>query len=446
MSAAGTSFIAAVTLHWTGGLASGSFYIPYKGVRKWSWETYWLLGGIFSWLVAPTVFAWLLVPNVWHIVFSAKPSVFWLTYLFGVLWGFGGLTFGLTMRYLGVGLGMAVALSYCAAVGTLVPPIFLDHQGRQLISTGWGLMTLVGVAICLLGIAVAGLAGVAKETELSAEVKKASVAEFSFFKGIVIATFSGIMSACFNFALDRGQPITDAAKQAHLLATGHHSDLWAGLPTLIVILWGGLTTNFVWCVFLHLKNKSAHEYLASTAREDENRLVTAVDGPGYTQPAQAQRPNGDRVPLTRNYILCAMAGTLWYLQFFFYQMGQSKMPEKLAFSGWTLHMASIIIFATIWGIILHEWRGTSRVTHALITLGIIILVFSTIVVGLGSYLQAKAKPKPAPTKAALLIPKQPAGGHLTVDIHNDVYAVSPALGLHSLPALLNPQTYTRPRL
>ena len=309
MSAAGTSFIAAVTLHWTGGLASGSFYIPYKGVRKWSWETYWLLGGIFSWLVAPTVFAWLLVPNVWHIVFSAKPSVFWLTYLFGVLWGFGGLTFGLTMRYLGVGLGMAVALSYCAAVGTLVPPIFLDHQGGQLISTGWGLMTLVGVAICLLGIAVAGLAGVAKETELSAEVKKASVAEFSFFKGIVIATFSGIMSACFNFALDRGQPITDAANQAHFLATGHHSDLWAGLPTLIVILWGGLTTNFVWCVFLHLKNKSAHEYLASTAREDENRLVTAVDGPGYTQPAQAQRPNGDRVPLTRNYILCAMAGT-----------------------------------------------------------------------------------------------------------------------------------------
>ena len=384
---AGTNWFAAVALHWTGGLASASFYLPFRGVKRWSWETYWLVGGFFSWIVAPLVFAYFLVPDFWQAIHGASASTLFWTYFFGVLWGLGGLTFGLTMRYLGIGLGMAIALSYCAAFGTLMVPIY-NGQFGDLVSHLYGQVILLGVLVCVGGIAISGMAGMAKERELPEDQKKKAVKEFNFPKGIMVATFSGIMSACFNFGITAAAPITHASKM--LLAAHHASNIWNGLPSLIVVLWGGFTTNFIWCLILHIKNRSAHQYLAATSAPDENRIVTGLEGPGYSEPAgtAAALVNIQRVPLLNNYTLSALAGVTWYLQFFFYTMGQTKMPAAGKFSGWTLHMASIIIFATLWGVILHEWRGTSRKTHALITGGIIVLVFSTMIVGVGNYLKA----------------------------------------------------------
>jgi L-rhamnose-H+ transport protein len=278
-----------------------------------------------------------------------------------VLWGIGGLTFGLTMRYLGMSLGMAVALGYCAAFGTLVPPLFKGTFAAEVLGTRSGLTVLAGIAICVLGIAVAGMAGMSKERELPAAAKAAAVREFNFRKGLIVATISGVMSSCFAFGLAAGDPLKAIA------AAKGTAPLWQGLPVLIVVMAGGFTTNFIWCLILHLRNRSGREYFSATPRE----------------------PGQSPVPLLRNWIFCALAGVVWYFQFFFYSMGESQMG-KYGFSSWTMHMASIIIFSTLWGIALKEWKGTSGRTRGLLGAGLALLIFSTIVVGYGNFLGGSA--------------------------------------------------------
>ena len=281
---------------------------------------------------------------------------FVLVVLFRHLMGFGGLTFGLTMRYLGMSLGMAVALGYTAAFGTLVPPIFQGDFASKVLGTPSGRVILVGVCICLLGIAVAGAAGVSKEREMSEEQKQSVIKEFNLRKGLIVATFSGVMSACFSYGLAAGDPI-------RALTIAHGTPvLWQGLPILVVVLFGGFTTNAVWCLTLNIRNKTADQYFSSTP--------ASLSG---------------NVPMLRNYFLSALAGVIWYFQFFFYTMGETQMG-KYKFSSWTLHMASIIIFSTLWGIALQEWSGSSRQTKLLVALSLVVLVGSTIVVGYGNYL------------------------------------------------------------
>ncbi|MFA6173778.1 MAG: L-rhamnose/proton symporter RhaT, partial [Kiritimatiellales bacterium] len=237
-----------VLFHWLGGLASGSFYVPYKGVRKWSWEVYWLVGGFFSWIIMPWVLALTMTNDLFGVLRQQTSGTLFWTYLFGAMWGAGGLTFGLTMRYLGMSLGMGVALGYCAAFGTLLPPIFkmfvpaipVPETIAQIASTLPGQITLGGVGVCLIGITVAALAGLTKEKQMPEAEKKKSIAEFNFSKGILMATFSGIMSAGFSFALTAGNPIGEASLAAGTTA------IWTGLPKLVVVLLGGFTTNFIW--------------------------------------------------------------------------------------------------------------------------------------------------------------------------------------------------------
>jgi L-rhamnose-H+ transport protein len=375
-----------VFYHWLGGLASASFYIFYRGVKKWSWETYWLVGGFFSWIIAPLGLATLLVPDLWPTIQSTPPSVLFWAYFFGVLWGFGGLTYGLTMRYLGLGLGMAVVLGFCAAFGTLVPPL-VSGQLAVMIHTAPGITILIGVAACLAGIGVSGLAGMSKEKELSPEDKTATIKEFNFGKGMLVATFSGVMSACFSYGLQAGKPLEALAKDSLLKHGG--SDLWQNLPVLVIVLWGGFTTNFIWCVILNLRNRSGHEYL--NLRRSAVGEVSMAEGimlssaPEENSVRGASAPETGPAPLFPNYIFSALAGVTWYMQFFFYSMGVTKMG-KYDFSSWTLHMASIIIFGTLWGIAFHEWKGTSTRTHILIGIGLFVLIGSTIIVGYGNYL------------------------------------------------------------
>ncbi|MBI4902798.1 MAG: L-rhamnose/proton symporter RhaT [Acidobacteria bacterium] len=354
-----------VLFHWLGGLASGSFYVPFKGVKKWSWETYWLVGGFFSWIIAPFFFGTLIATDLLGVLSEAPGNVMFWCYFFGALWGLGGLTFGLTMRYLGMSLGMAIALGYCAAFGTLMPPIFSGEFVTKVLHTASGQVILVGIGVCLAGIAAAGMAGMSKEREMPDEKKREAIQEFDLKKGIMVATFSGVMSACFSYGLSAGDPIKEIALR-HGTTT-----LWQGLPVLVVVLWGGFTTNFIWCVMLHRKNGSAYQYLSPTVKEA---------GPGG-------RLRDVPAPRMRNYIFSAIAGTTWYLQFFFYSMGETQMGE-FKFSSWTLHMASIIIFSTLWGIALHEWRGASARTVRWVVLSLALLIASTVVVGYGNYLGA----------------------------------------------------------
>jgi L-rhamnose-H+ transport protein len=369
-----------VFFHWLGGLASGSFYVPYKGVKKWSWETYWLVGGFFSWIICPWLLATLLTNDVLGVLKQQSFTTLWWTYFFGAMWGFGGLTFGLTMRYLGMSLGMGVALGYCAAFGTLLPPIFktfaptipVAETIAQIASTTPGRVTLFGVLVCLIGIGVAALAGLTKEKEMPEAEKKKAIKEFNFRKGILVATFSGIMSSCFAFGLTAGNPIGDAS-----LAAGTDK-IWTGLPKLIVVLAGGFTTNFIWCVMLNIRNRTGYQYLATHIRVEHAGEAGAAVG-----------ATDLKVPRLGNYLFSALAGTCWYFQFFFYTMGETQMG-KFGFASWTLHMASIIIFSTMWGWIFHEWKGSSKKAHGLIAAGIALLIISTIVIGYGTWLKGLA--------------------------------------------------------
>jgi L-rhamnose-H+ transport protein len=355
-----------VFLHALGGFAAGSFYIPYKKVRGWAWEVYWLVGGFFSWIIVPWVVGFLTCPGVVEVIRSASSKTLLWTYLFGVLWGVGGLTFGLSMRYLGLSLGMALSLGFCAVFGTLVPPIF---EGRiaGLVATTSGQVVILGILVCLAGIAMCGLAGRRKEKELSDAEKKASIAEFNFAKGAWVAVFSGVMSSCMAFAFAAGKPIAEAA-----IRNGARP-LFQNFPVMIVALLGGFTTNFIWCAALAVKNRTGRDYVRT-------RPVAPAAGASAPGTAAPVRPS-----LLLNYLFSALAGTTWYFQFFFYGMGTTKMG-RYDFSSWTIHMAFIITFSSLWGIFFREWKGTGKPTRRLVVAGIVVLILSTVVVGAGNYL------------------------------------------------------------
>jgi len=342
--------ILGIFFHAIGGFAAGSFYIPLKKVKDWAWESYWLVNGIFAWIILPWLVALISVPQLFTVL-SNSPfgSLIW-TYLFGVLWGIGGLTFGLSMRYLGMSLGYALALGLTAAFGTLIPPVYFGNFGYLIAHTS-GLVTLAGVVVCIAGIAVCGWAGVRKDNSLSEEDKKKNIEEFNFKKGIWVAFFAGIMSACFAFGIAAGKPIAD-------LAVAHNTpSLFQNSPVFIVILLGGFTTNFIWCVILNYKNNTGKDYVAR-----------------------------EKSPLLRNYIFSALAGATWYFQFMFYGMGTTQMG-KYDFASWSIHMAFIITFSNMWGLILNEWKGSDNRTLRIIIGGLVVLVLSTIIIGAGSYIQ-----------------------------------------------------------
>jgi L-rhamnose-H+ transport protein len=217
-----------------------------------------------------------------------------------------------------------------------------------------------------------GRAGMRKEKELSDAEKKASIAEFSFVKGVWVAVFAGVMSSCMAFAFAAGKPIAEAAIQSGA------KPLFQNFPVLVVALLGGFTTNFVWCAALSVKNRSGRNYLHIDAGPAQSPASGSSSLPEKTA-SPVPRPS-----LLVNYMFSALAGTTWYFQFFFYGMGTTKMG-KYDFSSWTIHMAFIITFSSLWGIYFHEWKGTGRTTRRLVVSGIVVLILSTVVVGIGNY-------------------------------------------------------------
>ncbi len=344
-----------VFFHWLGGLASASFYVPFRKVRVWSWEVYWLIGGIFSWIIAPWVFAYFRTEDLFGVIGAADKKILIQCIVYGLLWGLGGLTFGLTMRYLGLSLGMAVALGLCAFFGTVIPPMLKGVFFSEVLPSLHGQVVLLGLVMCLLGIAIVGAGGISKERESAPEERKKNIAEFNLKKGLLVALFCGLMSSCFAFGLSAGEPIAVLSRAAGT------NPLFAGLPVICVVLIGGATTNILWCSYLIWRNKSIGDIFNS-------------------------KPNTNiSTPSIANLFWCALAGVTWYFQFFFYAMGESQMGEY-GFSSWTLHMASIIIFSSLWGFALKEWQGSSKKTLSYVFLGLASLVGSTVVIGYGNSL------------------------------------------------------------
>jgi L-rhamnose-H+ transport protein len=368
-----------VIFHFIGGFASGSFYIPYKKVKGWAWESFWIVGGIFSWLIVPPLAAYLTVPGFADIIRATHGNIIFLTYFFGLLWGIGGLTYGLGVRYLGVSLGSTIILGLCSVFGALVPAVyynFVPTAGKDsittLATTHWGQLVLLGILVCVIGIIICGRAGTLKEKDLSKD--GAAVNEnkdYRFGLGITVAIVSGILSACFAFGIDAGAHMAAAADSAWRV-TNHVTDasrhfLYKNNVTYIVILWGGLTTNFIWCMILNARNKTFGDYTNA------------------------------KTPLLKNYIFSALAGTTWFLQFFFYGMGESKLGNGA--SSWILHMAFIILIANMWGLVLKEWKGVSKKAFTTVIIGIITIILSVVIVGYGNAVKPEA---PAVEKTAVI--------------------------------------------
>ena len=342
-----------ILFHSLGGVAAGSFYMPYNKVNGWAWETYWMVGGVMSWLIVPPIAAYLTVPSFMDIITASSSTILGFTFLMGLLWGVGGLSYGLGVRYLGMSLGNSVVLGFCAAFGAIVPSIYYNFKPEvgktsftDMLGSSGGQIVLLGVLICLLGIAICGKAGMLKEKELSDEEKKKSVSEFNLVKGLIVAILSGILSSFFSFGIEAGKPLADAA-----INSGYDS-LFANNVTFVVILWGGLATNLVWTTLLSIKNKSYKD---------------------FTNP---------RLPIRKNLLFSALAGTIWFLQFFFYGMGESKLGNGA--SSWILHMSTIILTANLWGIYRKEWHGVAKATKWIIFLGNIFIFFAVILVGIGN--------------------------------------------------------------
>lgn len=345
--------ILGIIFHFIGGFASGSFYMPYNKVRGWHWESFWIVGGLFSWLIVPPVAAYLTVPGFADIISNTSSGVIGTTYMMGLLWGIGGLMYGLGVRYLGMSLGNSVILGFCSAFGALIPSIyynFVPTEGKisftDMLNSSGGQLVLVGVVVCIIGIAICGYAGMLKEKELPESQKQESVKEFSLTKGLIIATISGILSAFFNFGIEAGKSMADVA-----VAQGFNP-LFQNNVIFVVILWGGLTTNFIWCMILNYRNNTFGDY------------------------------TNKGTPLTKNYMFSALAGTTWFLQFFFYGMGESKLGNGA--SSWILHMSFIILVANMWGIYLKEWNNVGPKTTRTIVIGILTIVASVFIVGYGN--------------------------------------------------------------
>jgi len=348
-----------VFLHALGGFAAGSFYSPLKLIRGWAWESLWLIMGLGAWLVAPWVVAYWTIPRLSEVLWTSPPMAIIWAAVFGALWGVGNLTFGLSVRYLGMGLGYAVALGFCMVFGTLIPPLYAGVFGSasdkakliNLVATTPGQVVLLGIAVCLGGIALCGWAGMRRESEVKNGPAGPGKATFALGKGFLVATISGILSACFAFGLAAGKPI---AQTAHHLGA---AEVFSNNASLVVILVGGLLSNAAWCVFLNLKNHTSGDY---------------VSGPIPRQ--------------ILNYALAFAAGVVWYFQFFFYGMGTIKLGPQYDFSSWSIHMAFIIVFSNLWGIVFKEWRDTRLWTQILVLIAIVVLIISTGIIGYGNYL------------------------------------------------------------
>ena len=320
-----------------GAFCQSSSYVPINKIKNWSWESYWLVQGIFAWLIFPFLGALLAIPDGSSIsdlfaIFANDPKNTFLTIFFGILWGVGGLTFGLSMRYLGVALGQSIALGTCAGLGTILTPIFTGN------TQDLTMPVIIGVIVTLAGIAVIGIAGNMKSQSLSEEEKKKAVKDFNFTKGLIVALLAGFMSACFAIGLGYGSKLTFATTDP----------MFTSLPATMLVTFGGFLTNAAYCFYQNGKNRTWGDY-------------------------------GKTSLYANNILFCALAGVLWYSQFFGLSLGKGFLtdsPVLLAFS-WCILMALNVTFSNVWGIILKEWKGCTQKTINVLLLGIVILIVSS---------------------------------------------------------------------
>lgn len=331
--------------HMVGAAAAASFYAPIEKVKKWSWETTWAFAGFFSWILLPIGVSLILLPDFQAFYSGIDGSVLMKAFLFGCMWGIGNIGYGLTMRYLGMSLGIGVAIGVTLVVGTLVPPI-VHGQVMYLLASRSGLFTIAGIILALAGIAVVSWAGHQKEQRLGVRTE-----EFDVKKGLALAVLCGIFSSGMSFAIDAARPMALAAQHAGV------KPLYAALPSYVIIMGGGALVNFLYC-FVRL---------------------------GYRKDLSLRRDLSEKgSTLAKNGAMAASGGIMWYLQFFFYAWGAANIPAHLSFANWMLHMSLYVLFGGIVGLALGEWRQARGRPVRLLWAGMVIIIIAANLVGLGA--------------------------------------------------------------
>jgi len=338
------SIAAGIGWHIVGASMAASFYAPIERVKKWSWETTWALAGIFSWVLLPIGVSLILLPNFHSFYAGMGTSLLLKVALFGAMWGVGNVSYGLTMRYLGMSLGIGVAIGVTLVVGTLVPPL-MHGQAAMLFTTRSGLITMSGVLVALIGVGIVSWAGHQKEVQL-----KGHQQEFNVGLGLSLAVLCGIFSSGMSFAIDAAQPMQTAALALHI------NPLYAALPSYVIIMGGGAAINFAYC-FIRLA------VLPRLSLRNDLSLPRPV--------------------LARNALLASTGGIMWYLQFFFYAWGAANIPQHLAYVNWMLHMSIYVLCGSLVGLALGEWAEVNNRSIRLLWAGVLVIIAAANLVGLG---------------------------------------------------------------
>jgi L-rhamnose-H+ transport protein len=335
--------VVAIGWHTLGAIMAATFYVPIERVKSWSWETTWTIAGGFSWILAPIGVTLLLLPDFHAFYASMGWALLVRVALFGALWGVGSITYGLTVRHLGLSLGIGMAIGITLTVGTLLPPL-LHGQAAMLFHTRPGLISMAGVLVSLIGVATISWAGHQKEVQ-----RRGHLQEFNLKLGIALAILCGFSSSGMSFGIDAAKPMEQAA--LHLGV----NPLYAALPAYVLIMGGGAFVNWAYCFV---------------------RMATLKHNPlnDMRQPASA---------LAANTALAATGGIMWYLQFFFYAWGAANIPQSLSYVNWMLHMSIYVLCGGLVGLALGEWKGVASRPIRLLWAGILIIIAAANLVGLG---------------------------------------------------------------
>jgi L-rhamnose-H+ transport protein len=338
------SIAAGIGWHLVGAASAASFYAPLDRVKKWSWETTWSVAGLFSWILLPLIVSSVLLPNLADFYRSIDSKVLWEMALFGAMWGIGNVSYGLTMRYLGMSLGIGIAIGVTLVIGTIMPPV-LHGEFLHLFSTKGGLISLCGVVVALLGVVVVTVAGHRRELALGK-----SAQEFDLKKGLLLAVMCGIFSSGMSFAMDAAKPVSDAARALGVDA------LYVALPSYVVIMGGGALINLGFC-FIRLASVKELSLSADLSLKRSQLLINAL--------------------------MAATGGIMWYLQFFFYAWGAANVPQHLSFVNWCLHMSGYVLCGGLVGLALNEWKGAGNMPVRILCIGMIVIVVAANIVGIG---------------------------------------------------------------
>jgi L-rhamnose-H+ transport protein len=329
-----------------GAFSSGSFAIPFGKIKGWEWESYWLIYSIGAYIIFPLIACLIFVPEFVNIYKAMPSGVLLRVFLLGIVYGIGNLSFGLSLRYLGISLGYALSLGLMLAIGTLIPPL-IDGRLTIMIARSGGNLLIIGVLVASCGIALSGWAGFLKDRRISGSEKQRNISEFNFLKGLFAAILVGITGSAISLGFEQGLSIAEYAEKTGV------NPLFTTMPVMLLLLSGTLITTIIWCVYLGLKNNSLGNFIKA----------------------------GTTVSLSLNYIFALLAGFLWFIQFILYGMGKSKMGP-FTFTSWGILMALTIVFATLWGLYRKEWKGAPLKVYLIMIVSLIIIIISSYLIGI----------------------------------------------------------------